>query len=151
MLSGIKNVYPTPMSAVLLRLFVLETGGDEDFDPLHLINWWVEKLEAPDNGYDWLSTSKWRQLARHIHAVIATNFPRLDESSGYDLGIETSVVPKPEIKINPDGTLSEHWSLEEYGKSLPPFGFETWQHPLKCIPFSCDPDELDIDQNNENA
>ncbi|MDR7927352.1 hypothetical protein RIE95_10245 [Acidithiobacillus thiooxidans] len=144
MVKAIKDIYPTAVGALLVRLYMVETGKQE-CDPLLMIEWWSKKLEAPDDRYDWLSTKKWRQLARHIHAVIATNFPCLDESSGYDLGIETSLVPKPEIKINPDGTLSEHWSLEEYGKSLPPFGFETWQHPLKCIPCYHDPVEFDHD------
>lgn len=146
MLKGIENVYKTPMGALLFRLYSLETGSEENFDPLHLINWWVEKLENPNAGYAWLSTSLWRQLARHIHSVIAFNFPCLAEAAGLDLGIETSLIPKPEIKNNPDGTVSEHWSLEEYGKSLPPFGFKAWQHPLKCMPFSFDTDELDKDQ-----
>ncbi len=153
MLKGIENVYKTPMGAVLLRLYLLETGGEENFDPLHLINWWVGKLENPDAGYAWLSTSLWRQLARHIHSVIAFNFPCLADAAGYDLGIETSLIPKPEIKTNPDGTILEYWSVDKYAQSLPPFGFKVWQRPLKSTPvYFYDLDELvDIDQNNENA
>jgi hypothetical protein len=142
MLNKFEDVYPTLTSLLLMRLYQLETGRKEGVDPLRMIEWWSKKLEDPNVSDGWLDTRKWRQLARHIHAVIAVNFPCLADASGYDLGIETPLIPKPEIEIHPDGTVSEDWSLEEFGRSLPPFGFETWQHPLKCIPYSCDPDEF---------
>jgi hypothetical protein len=113
MVKAIKDIYPTSVGALLVRLYMVETGKQE-FDPPRLIEWWSKKLEDPDVSDAWLNTRKWRQYARHIHAVIAVNFPCLSVASGYDLGIETSAIPKPEIEIHPDGTVSEHWSLEEY-------------------------------------
>lgn len=144
MVKAIKEIYPTAVGALLVRLYMVETGKQE-FDPLRMIEWWSKKLEDPDVSDAWLNTRTWRHYARHIHALIAVNYPCLSAASGYDLGIETSMVPKPEIEIDLDGTVSEHWSLDAYGKSLPPFGFETWQSPLKCITCYHDPDEFDPD------
>lgn len=146
MLNESKDVYPTAFSALLLRLYMVETGRQGEFDPLRLIEWWTEKLENPDEGDAWLSRSMWRLYSRHIHALISANFPCLSEASGHDLGIETQLISKPEIMTHPNGIVSEYWSVEAYARSLPPFGFETWQRPLKCTRFyPCDPDELNID------
>ncbi|OYV47441.1 MAG: hypothetical protein B7X12_00710 [Halothiobacillus sp. 20-53-49] len=131
---------------MLLRLFQQETGSKGIFDTLDLLEWWTKKLVEPDDGDAWISTSQWRLYARHIHAMVAVNDPCIANAVAYDLGIESPLIPKPETKTNPDGTVSELWTLEAHGRSIPPFGFETWQSPLKLTRFHpCDMEDFDLD------
>lgn len=142
------DICPTAISALLLRLFQQETDCKEVFDPLDLLRWWTKKIEEPDDSDTWLSTSMWRLYARHIHALVAVNVPCIAGSVAYDLGIESPLIPKPEVANNPDGTVSELWTLEANGQSIPPFGFETWQRPLKLTRFyPCDLDDFNRDQD----
>ncbi len=140
------DICPTAISALLLRLFQQETGSKGQFLTLDLLEWWAKKIDEPDDSDAWLSTSLWRLYARHIHALVAVNEPCIADAVAYDLGIESPLIPKPEIKTNPDGTVSERWTLEAHRRSIPPFGFETWQSPLKLTRFHpCDMDDFDID------
>lgn len=146
----IEDVCPTATSARLLRLHLLETGWRGEFDPLHLIDWWVKKLDDPGEGDTLLSTKMWRQLARHIHALVAVNVPCVADAVAYDLGIESPLIPEPELVQTEDGKIAELWTLEAYGRSLPPFGFETWQKPLKVVAHHpCTEDFLDWEKNME--
>lgn len=141
------DICPTTMSAVLLQLFKRETGSKGEFNALELLDWWTKKMDEPDENDVWLNTSIWRQYARHIHALVAVNMPCVANEVAYDLGIESPLIPQPEMKTNPDGSISELWTLEANGRSIPPFGFETWQRPLKLTQFyRCDLDEFNLDK-----
>lgn len=73
---SMKDICPTAISAVLLRLFHLETGKPCEFDTLDLLNWWGKKIVNPDEADDWITSSAiWRSYARHIHALVAVNIP----------------------------------------------------------------------------
>lgn len=144
---SMKDICPTAVSAVLLRLFHAETGKPCEFDTIDLVSWWVKKIDDPDEADEWITSAEmWRSYARHIHALVAVNVPCIADAVGYDLGIETVLIPKPDVSINPDGTVSELWTLKTYGRSIPPFGFETWQRPLKLTRFHpCGLDDFDLD------
>jgi hypothetical protein len=142
------DICPTAISALLLRLFQQETGSKGQFLTLDLLEWWTKKIDEPDDSDAWLSTSLWRLYARHIHALVAINVPCIADSVAYDLGIESPRIPQPElIRQGEDGEVTELWSLEAHGQSIPPFGFESWQRPLKLTRFyPCDIDEFNLDQ-----
>lgn len=145
----LNDICPTAISAVLLRLFRLETECPCEFDVLGLLQWWVRKIEEPDEADGWIeSNGGWRMYARHIHALVAANVPCMADAVAYDLGIESPMIPKPEVTISPDGTVSEIWTLEAHGRSIPPFGFEVWQPPLTLTKnYPCeDEDWLDLDE-----
>lgn len=148
------DICPTAISALLLRLFQQETGSKGVFDPLDMLRWWTKKIEESDvdDSDAWLNTSMWRLYARHIHALVAVNVPCIADEVAYDLGIESPLIPKPEVTTNPNGTVSELWTLEANGQSIPPFGFETWQRPLKLTRFyPCDLDDFNLDQDMDAA
>ncbi|HQT39229.1 MAG TPA: hypothetical protein PK231_07370 [Acidocella sp.] len=127
-----KDICPTVISAVLLRLFHLETGKPCAFDALDLLSWWVKKIDDPYEADEWITSAEmWRNYARHIHALVAVNIPCIANEVAYDLGIENPLIPWPEIITNSDGTTAEFYSSpQQYGRCLPPFGFEVWQPPL---------------------
>lgn len=129
---SIKDICPTAISAVLLRLFHLETGKPCAFDALDLVSWWVKKIDDPDEADEWITSAEmWRKYARHIHALVAVNIPCIANEVSYDLGIENPLIPWPEIITNADGTTAEFYSSpQQYGQCLPPFGFKVWQPPL---------------------
>lgn len=156
MCDDLVDVCPTAISALVLQLYKQETDQWGEFDTLKLLQWWTKKIYAPDEQDAWLNTSLWRQLARHIHALVAVNVGCIANAVAYDLGIESPLIPKPEIIHNPDGTTAEFWSsTEAYGQSLPPFGFETWQRPLRLTakyPYSkeCGQDD-DLDDETPHV
>ena len=132
-----KDICPTIISALLLRLHKLETNSqDAVFDSLQLLNWWVEKLEKPKAEDDWLDVQHWRLLARHIHALVAVNVPCIADAVAYDLGIESSLITQPQSKT--------------YAQSMPFLGFATWQRPLKLTRGAVCDDDFDPDEDLSN-
>lgn len=143
---SMKDICPTAISAVLLRLFHAETGKPCEFDAIDLLDWWGKKLVDPDESDDWItSTAMWRSYSRHIHALIAVNIPCIANEAACDLGIENPLIPWPKIITNADGTTAEYYSSpQQYGRCLPPFGFEVWQPPLALTKrYLCEDDWLD--------
>lgn len=146
---SLKDICPTAISAVLLRLYHAETGKPCEFDALDLLTWWVKKIDDPDEADGWVTSSAmWRSYARHIHALVAVNIPCIANEVAYDLGIESPCIPWPEIITKPDGTTAELYSSkQQYSRCLPPFGFEAWQPPLALTKgYYCDDDWLDSDE-----
>ncbi|HQS02902.1 MAG: hypothetical protein B7Y07_05960 [Halothiobacillus sp. 24-54-40] len=134
---------PTAMSAVLLRLYEVENNGLDDLDAGALANWWAKKVDDPEACDAWLNGKLWRLFARHLHAWVDVNEPDEADLIGCILGIDNPLIPQPQMVSDEDGEVHERWSLEDYRDSLPPYGFETWQKPIrrrKLTPVSADSD-----------
>ena len=142
-------IYPPLISALLLRLFQEETGVKTGVETLQMMGWWMDKLEFPKQQDAWVNRSAWRQGARHLHALIAANEACISDAVGYDLGIESPLIPQPAKQSNLDGTVTEFLpSPQDYGRSLPPFGFETWDKPLSVVNrYPCDEREFGFDED----
>lgn len=118
---------PTPLSAVLLRLYVVENNVNI-LELEKLVAWWIEKIKIPAEADNWIDTKLWRLCAQHIHALFVVNAADAADAMAPFLGIEAELKSRPEIRFDERGKIFVEWV--DIPPTDPPYGFVAWEKAL---------------------